>query len=274
MRSYLSFCWIFVVSACFGQEDACPKDLVMLLDANEKVELKNGSMLYKNVWYPPGLHWQNELGGKSICNCGVDPPCVRRCCQEGELLKIVKDDTDKVSCISKAVSMQLRLKEEQLSPEIRSPGTLEKNFIFLRSNACFSNMRYRLEPESFPEDKFILQSNGTLLIQNFTTILPQWLYCMDWQETFDQVVIAVCLEPQLESPDPENMKPIGMIVSIPFLLATFLVYAIIPELRNLYGKTFMCYILCLIIAYCIIAIAYFRYFPSLACTIIVTQNWV
>ena len=43
--------------------------------------------------------------------------------------------------------------------------------------------------------------------------------------------------------------PIGMIVSMPFLLATFFVYACIPELRNVHGKSLMCYVSGLTVGY-------------------------
>lgn len=42
----------------------------------------------------------------------------------------------------------------------------------------------------------------------------------------------------------------AMFISVPFLLATFLVYAFIRELRvNLHGKSLMCYVFCLTIGY-------------------------
>lgn len=37
-----------------------------------------------------------------------------------------------------------------------------------------------------------------------------------------------------------------MLLSIPFIIATFLVYVTIPELRNLRGVCFLCYLVCLI----------------------------
>ena len=41
----------------------------------------------------------------------------------------------------------------------------------------------------------------------------------------------------------------GMMVSLPFLLATFLVYAFIPELRNLHGLAMMSYLSALFVMY-------------------------
>lgn len=54
----------------------------------------------------------------------------------------------------------------------------------------------------------------------------------------------------------------GMCFSVPFLILTFLVYAIVPELRNLHGKSLMCYVLGLIIAYTILINLQFGNMPS------------
>lgn len=40
-----------------------------------------------------------------------------------------------------------------------------------------------------------------------------------------------------------------MIISIPFLVATLIVYALIPDLRNIPGKSLMCYVLMLMVSY-------------------------
>jgi G protein-coupled receptor Mth (Methuselah protein) len=45
-----------------------------------------------------------------------------------------------------------------------------------------------------------------------------------------------------------------MIVSIPFLVTTFFVYACIRELRNLHGKSLMSYIFSLTVMYAILAL--------------------
>uniref|UniRef100_A0A182S9T6 G-protein coupled receptors family 2 profile 2 domain-containing protein n=1 Tax=Anopheles maculatus TaxID=74869 RepID=A0A182S9T6_9DIPT len=42
---------------------------------------------------------------------------------------------------------------------------------------------------------------------------------------------------------------LGMIISIPFLVATLIVYALIPDLRNIPGKSLMCYVFALTVSY-------------------------
>lgn len=41
----------------------------------------------------------------------------------------------------------------------------------------------------------------------------------------------------------------GMIISLPCLILTFLIYALIPELRNLHGKSLMSHVACMIVAF-------------------------
>jgi G protein-coupled receptor Mth (Methuselah protein) len=46
-----------------------------------------------------------------------------------------------------------------------------------------------------------------------------------------------------------------MLFSVPFLIATFLVYALIPELRNIHGKSLMCYVFGLTVGYTSLSIS-------------------
>uniref|UniRef100_A0A182LY68 G-protein coupled receptors family 2 profile 2 domain-containing protein n=2 Tax=Anopheles culicifacies TaxID=139723 RepID=A0A182LY68_9DIPT len=60
-----------------------------------------------------------------------------------------------------------------------------------------------------------------------------------------------------------------MLLSVPFLLLTLLVYACIPELRNMHGKSLMCYVLGLSVGYTVLSMVQLRVFPgsSLSCVI-------
>lgn len=46
-----------------------------------------------------------------------------------------------------------------------------------------------------------------------------------------------------------HLKVLGMIISLPFLFITFCVYASFAELRNLHGKTLLCYVFSLATLY-------------------------
>ncbi|GFG32348.1 hypothetical protein Cfor_02394, partial [Coptotermes formosanus] len=44
-----------------------------------------------------------------------------------------------------------------------------------------------------------------------------------------------------------------LLISVPFLIITMLVYCLIPELRDLHGKSLVCYVLCFTVAYIFLA---------------------
>jgi hypothetical protein len=45
----------------------------------------------------------------------------------------------------------------------------------------------------------------------------------------------------------------GLLISVPFLIVTMLVYLLVPELRDLHGKSLACHVLCLSVAYIFLA---------------------
>jgi len=71
------------------------------------------------------------------------------------------------------------------------------------------------------------------------------------------VLPLVCFIDSQPNDTPTPMKyilyPIGLLISVPFLIVTMLAYCLITELRDLHGKTLVCHILCLTIAYIFLA---------------------
>ncbi|XP_062550723.1 G-protein coupled receptor Mth2-like isoform X2 [Armigeres subalbatus] len=61
-----------------------------------------------------------------------------------------------------------------------------------------------------------------------------------------------------EQKRPNTSVTIGLILSIPFLIATLLIYACIPELRNIHGKSLICYIFALTNSFVVLLIMHFR----------------
>jgi len=66
-----------------------------------------------------------------------------------------------------------------------------------------------------------------------------------------QTLPVVCSPemPEYEATGGNMFYTIGMILSLPFLFSTFLVYALIRDLRNLHGKSLMCHVATLMVAY-------------------------
>jgi G protein-coupled receptor Mth (Methuselah protein) len=62
---------------------------------------------------------------------------------------------------------------------------------------------------------------------------------------------------------------LGLFVSLPFLIVTLLVYALIPELRNVHGKCMMCYLTNMVIGYTLIPMVLLKnHYDSPMCEIL------
>ncbi|KZC04727.1 G-protein coupled receptor Mth2 [Dufourea novaeangliae] len=241
----------------------------IVLERNKTRRFENESLLHNQLVFPKGSYrvHGNEIYG-CVCNLRA---CLKKCCRRDEMLGA----GDRPSCKKLPNRLQLGspdlvLERAQLAPEIHGINGIGDLFVLVEDMACPDNsVRYMLEPERYEEDAFVLERNGTL--RTSTSKFPAWSYCLDWKESFERIVVLVCLSPDSPTPSPANEQEsynIGIIVSVPFFLATFLVYAIIPELRSLYGKTLMCYVACLVIAYTFLVLAKSFYFASRLCSAI------
>ncbi|XP_011139232.3 probable G-protein coupled receptor Mth-like 3 isoform X2 [Harpegnathos saltator] len=229
--------------------------------ASLSVVLKNGSggddgFIYDGTVYPADLRWTDgNLTYGCICRLRN---CIRKCCHSDEVIsrnlsngQCEKMPWDPLAAgDSAAKTPALRLIKEQLAEEIRHIGELREHFVLMdvEGNACPGRKLTFNVNEEEGDEKITIQANGNLFIHSINKMLPPWDFCFDWSMTLDKVGILVCFTQDIQEEENETHR-VGMIISIPFLVATFLVYAITPELRNLYGKTLMCYVICLISSY-------------------------
>ncbi|XP_046824916.1 G-protein coupled receptor Mth2-like isoform X2 [Vespa crabro] len=239
----------------------CPLSLTVPLEKDKVHRYENGSLFHEGTLYPTNLYWtKNDSVRGCICELR---PCLRKCCQDGEVLS----DGETPNCTklqNHDVLPDLRLKKDQLTSEIQNIRSIANHFAILRNKICHNNKTYILDPEKYEEDKITIEANG--ILKNEENIYPQWMYCIDWDQSLKKIIVLICFQQEEELPLlTTQIYPIMTIVSIPFLIITFLVYAIIPELRNIYGKTLMCYVACLTISYCFLINSQFKYLPRNIC---------
>nr|CAD7428027.1 unnamed protein product [Timema monikensis] len=123
---------------------------------------------------------------------------------------------------------------------------------------------FRLEPHYEDTDEFHVLRNGSLSVPYLYPdyYLTPHNYCL---ETFyvtelegEIVLPLVCFEDSSTVEEPFSIHlilyPIGLLISVPFLVSTMLVYCLIPQLRDLHGKTLSCHVMCLAAAYVLLAI--------------------
>ncbi|KAL0103551.1 hypothetical protein PUN28_017664 [Cardiocondyla obscurior] len=253
----------------------CSPSLSVVLDLHNGTDKtasrspkNNGSIFHDGVEYPAELRWTdgNVTYG---CICRLRN-CLRKCCRNDEVLrnrdlkenptcqKMLQNGTSSED--TEARTPDLRLLRHQMSEEIQHINKLNQHFLLVQDNICPDTV-FDLNPDEYDEDTIVLQANGSLVDVD-GKLYPFWNYCIDWKLTVDRIGILVCYTADIAGSNEDTYAAhyrVGIIVSIPFLVATFLVYAIIPELRNLYGKTLMCYVICLIVGYVFLILANYIY---------------
>jgi len=112
--------------------------------------------------------------------------------------------------------------------------------------------KYRLTPSLNKTDSFQITKTGWLLNESGAIIAAPDKFCLESFADDDfQTLPVVCSPPLMEdeATGGNMLYTIGMILSLPFLFSTFLVYALIRDLRNLHGKSLMCHVATLMVAY-------------------------
>ncbi|XP_043283137.1 G-protein coupled receptor Mth2-like [Venturia canescens] len=273
----LALSLITILTSCSGTNNIsmngeelkrpCLKSLAMSIsDIDLETIYPNGTLLHEGILYPPKWYWHEE-NVTYACLCEITSHCIRKCCPSNEILagslilECVNNDKS-----DKGIG-EIALLRSELAQDLRNLSRIEDHFVLVKNQYRCPNGKYKLEPEKYDEDRFVLQSNGTLVTGD--NIFPQWKYCLDVHENHPGVRVLVCHNPEVpEIVVGRIIYPFGIVISIPFLLATLFVYAVIPELKNLYGMTLMCYVGCLVVAYSLFASANLIYTGNTLCVTI------
>ncbi|RLU16797.1 hypothetical protein DMN91_010865 [Ooceraea biroi] len=135
--------------------------------------------------------------------------------------------------------------------------TLDQVFSLIVYDPCQGNERYLLNPDDYPDDEYIFFINGSLYQPHYNEFIESTSYCLAVVHR-DKYEVAVCFANMTETSEEQSSDgipiPFGLIVSLPFLLATFVVYSVLPELRNMHGYTLRGYVSSLFVAYMILAV--------------------
>ncbi|CAH2002607.1 unnamed protein product [Acanthoscelides obtectus] len=214
---------------------------------------------------------------QSQCNCsGL---CVRKCCQYGFYHVHIEYDSEfsyspttvnlRILCIG--ASESFCKKSETLfnfSVPIFNVTQYRYNMTDFSVGllTCNENsyVRYFKLNNSDPTERYYVQNNGSLYYHRSRRFYAPDRFCVDEE---DGLSVYLCYShvPQR----PALPVQAGMIISMPFLLLTFLVYLIIPE-KNLHRKALMFYVICLLLAYVLLVTSNLsKYsFPDVTCHLI------
>ncbi|KAK5639903.1 hypothetical protein RI129_010714 [Pyrocoelia pectoralis] len=218
------YIFILCIIKCFGRNCDFDPDIDLSDRRLDDVAVKNG-ILYT------GKDLNNVKGG---CFCDMNV-CVRKCCPLGQYMS-------NRTCLASNNSF--------IIPEEKRPDLSGYQMIF--GNECqHQKRRTLLDPVWTSEQDFVIMANGKLRTPFDGVVYKLRDYCVDYIEELDGIKALVC---DYRNANISDANLIGMIISMPFLLLTFIVYALLPE-RNLHRKSLMCYVLTLFCAYLCLAIA-------------------
>ncbi|XP_073972397.1 G-protein coupled receptor Mth2-like isoform X2 [Rhodnius prolixus] len=171
-------------------------------------------------------------------------PFILKCCPNGRLLK----DGE---CMESNSSLlhPFKLPIAHSWPSLQVVEHAKFNISY--GNPICPSLMYFLDPENYEKESYRLLVNGSLYRGDGTLIEPED-YCLDVVESQNAILPALCFpedENQVEDGEMYRIYPVGMLVSVPFLFLTFLVYALIRQLRNLHGCCLMSHVASLLIGY-------------------------
>lgn len=137
-----------------------------------------------------------------------------------------------------------------------------KYFDFLIWNPCPGMKRYSLNPYMYKDEEWYLLSNGSIMRplskEPEERLLHYHQYCLARVRSYDypEYLAFFCeeVDPIEDDNDSEVVYSFGMLASVPFLVATYVVYWLLPDLRNLHGLTLRGYVGCLAVAYSMLGV--------------------
>ncbi|XP_072397056.1 G-protein coupled receptor Mth2-like isoform X6 [Diabrotica undecimpunctata] len=241
---------IYLINLCyFSDGQPCPMYLaVNITDGiKENYFIKKDGLNYNVTDY---MMVGNEVWG-CICNlrtcirkcCGRNQSLVRNNCEEGPLSDFNLSIFDRMTKISKKKLDDFHVVYGQKCPD---------GYIMVKSDL----------------DIFV-QNNGTVYYaeDDYENVYDIENYCV---ENFSGEFSALLCEEDIPEPKRKYVvKGYGMIISMPFLLLTFLVYLLLPE-RNLHRRALMSYVFTLLAAYITLVTIqlYSGQFPDTTCHVL------
>lgn len=137
---------------------------------------------------------------------------------------------------------------------------------------CRETERFLLNPVEYPDDEYMFLVNGSLYQPQHEEFLQPTSYCL--AVVRDKFEVTVCFESINDETIAETnqltSKPVGLIISLPFLLTTFVVYSVLPELKNMHGYTLRGYVGSLFIAYTVLAVLQLTHPNSIEYSVCIT----
>ncbi|XP_052747705.1 G-protein coupled receptor Mth2-like [Galleria mellonella] len=202
-------------------------------------------------------------------------PVVPKCCASGQNISVTVDSQGAMKSICARTTLTFQ------------PLFYKSNDSFMWSfdtnvyetivgNPCIYD-RYKLEPDKISTDEFYLLVNGSLFLPfGRPILLGNREFCMEtfWNESNPAGVTLplVCFTTDAADTSGNvtlSVYATGLLISVPFLLATAFIFVYITKLRDTHGKALACHSTCLAVAFLCLAATQLagHAFPVTICTI-------
>lgn len=165
-------------------------------------------------------------------------PCVRKCC-----LLLHGLNLENRSCVEAAV-------HPMLAP-FRPGGHAEDHFTFLYGLPSCRDGRFIRKPLEDPEDIFEVSLDGSLFFPSNRLVVNVSSYCIDVILNLGIITAVQCSE-AAGTPSPitipsslspwEVIQPVCLLLSVPFMAATVLLYCFVPRRRKLHAWSVMSHV--------------------------------
>ncbi|KYN20401.1 G-protein coupled receptor Mth2 [Trachymyrmex cornetzi] len=173
--------------------------------------------------------------------------CIRKCCAENEFF--YAQGCNKLAVPDEPIEFHEAL-ANAVNQTKSSAFDTTKDYGILIGKPC----KYGMYPMDPREEEWTLTSEGHVSIETYA-VYDQDKYCMDVfynKSEFDHNFhLFICFEkPETNTISARyRMNTALEVISCAFLLITLLVYACLPSLQNLHGKTLMCHVSSLLLAF-------------------------
>uniref|UniRef100_A0A4Y0BIR4 G-protein coupled receptors family 2 profile 2 domain-containing protein n=1 Tax=Anopheles funestus TaxID=62324 RepID=A0A4Y0BIR4_ANOFN len=233
---------LLYIGTLFGIGDV---DAANLCPLSESVDISNGTqdadgtIEHDGIRYSPKQYFQDDSSIVRGCVCLIRQ-CLHICCPDG----IPEGEP----CPSGDLNVNFTMSIDGSVHDTRN----------LRDNANYHFLYFKPQCSgsllTLYGDEYILRSDSVLAYGQ--TMYDPRHYCL---QSADPLAYAGYCE-TVDAYAMHRMYSIGILISLPFLVATFVVYALLPEMQNIPGKSLMCYVAALSVGYLLMALMRFNVF--------------
>ncbi|KAL7037935.1 hypothetical protein ACKWTF_009403 [Chironomus riparius] len=234
LSNLIIFTTIFAIRTA---DSSLPCKFIETVNITDGFKDSNDNFIYKSEIFPLGTYDEFDyIEDYSYVKISANPH-IRGCvCKQKQCLRFCCLENDTENCLQ---SNELNVFNEDNEEE--TIDISDNKYSILLGRSCKD--MYELERDAGEEWKLL--NNGSLLLDD--NVFDHNEFCVEKNDD-SNAIVYVCF-PEQEQDFSDIIHSIGFFISIPFLIITFLIYASIPELRNLHGKCLMCYTFSLTVFY-------------------------